>query len=187
MGHTANLLKLYIKSGLTAGTRWWLNLQACCRRQKKEKEKKRKMGFKKYTTAHSPMLPQTETREIYSWSFVLRLVFSFKTPGVQFDKPTAMVNEQTTPVSLPHGCCSWWGSKAVWVVQCRRGSAVHLSRALELISVQINCFSCILVTGISLCLCGLLGGRRGEACWVCVCVCVLCSYSVGCALSSAVK
>lgn len=41
---------------------------------------------------------------------------------------------------------------------------MHLSRALELISVQINCFSCILVTGISLCLSGLLGGRRGDVC-----------------------
>lgn len=122
-----------------------------------------------------PCFPQTETREIYSCSFVLRL--AFKTPGVQFDKPTAMVNEQTTPVSLPHGCCARCGSKAVWVVQWRRGSAVHLSRALELISVQINCFSCILVTGISLCLCGLLGGRRGDVC-VCVSFCVCCAHAV---------
>ncbi len=65
-------------------------------------------------------------------------------------------------MSLPHGCCAWCSSKAAWVVQWRRGSAVHLSRALELISVQINCFSCILVTGISLRLSGLLGGRRGD-------------------------
>lgn len=71
----------------------------------------------------------------------------------------------------------------MWVVQCRRGSAVHLSRALELISVQINCFSCILVTGISLCLCGLLGGSRGDACRARV----LHSRSVSCARSSAVK
>lgn len=44
---------------------------------------------------------QAETREIYSCSFVWRLTLSFMTPGVQFDKPTGMVNEQTTPVSLP--------------------------------------------------------------------------------------
>lgn len=110
-------------------------------------------------------------------------MFGFKTRGVQFDKPTAMVNEQTTPVSLPHGCCAWCGGKAVWVVQWRRGSAVHLSRALELISVQINCFSCILVTGISLRLCGLLGGRRGD-----VCECVYCaSTSVSYTFSSVAR
>lgn len=51
---------------------------------------------------------------------------------------------------------------------------MHLSRALELISVQINCFSCILVTGISLRLCGLLGGRRGDV-WECV-LCVLVTH-----------
>lgn len=66
--------------------------------------------------------------------------------------------------SLPHARCAQSSSKAVWVVQCSRGSAVHLSRALELISVQINCFSCILVTGISPCLRDLLGGREGGRC-----------------------
>lgn len=49
-------------------------------------------------------------------------MFSFKTPRVQFDKPCATVNEQTTPVSLPRGpCARRGGSKAVWVVQWRRG------------------------------------------------------------------
>lgn len=64
----------------------------------------------------------------------------------------------------PHGRSAWCGSAAAYIVQWGRGSAVHLSKALELISVQINCFSCILVTGISLYLSGLLGGRRGDVC-----------------------
>jgi len=60
------------------------------------------------------MPPLAETREIYSCGFVLRLMFSFMTPGVQFDKPTSRVNEQTTPVFLPHASCAWCRSKAVY-------------------------------------------------------------------------
>lgn len=59
-----------------------------------------------------------------------------------------------------------------YIARWGRGSAVHLSQALELISVQINCFSCILVTGISLYLSDVLGGRRGD-----VCVSVLDTFS----------
>lgn len=60
-------------------------------------------------------------------------------PGMQFDRATAMVNEHTSP-SFPGG----WAIVGSTVGNGLGGEPLE---APELISVQINCLSCVLVMG----------------------------------------